>query len=145
MGNIDPVMPASRVEKTGSCLAGTRWKTSRLVNVTKNLWKDDCGLLISFILPSRLLSRPGSHLILSWRRPLSYRNQSIDLLSKLLTWITCSYQIWKVGTNRLLDKSSFFLLLHVTDTCKSKLSWRFSWLFCLKSTRKATYESRWTK
>ena len=46
----------------GSRLPGTRWKTSRLhKNVTTNLWRNDCRLLISFIVLSSLLPHLGSH------------------------------------------------------------------------------------
>ena len=43
-------------------VTGTGWKPYRLhINVTTNLWRNDCSLLISLTVPSRLLSRPGSH------------------------------------------------------------------------------------
>ena len=35
---------------------------------------------------SKLQANLTNHLTLSWRRPLSYRNQSIDLLRKLMDW-----------------------------------------------------------
>ena len=40
-----------------------RWKTSQLhTNVTANLWRNGCSLLLSFVFPSLLLHRRNSHI-----------------------------------------------------------------------------------
>ena len=61
--NMENIIPASfwfRLEQSASRLAWARWKTSRLhINVTTNLWRYHCGLLILLIVPSCLLSRLG--------------------------------------------------------------------------------------
>ena len=49
-------------EQVGFRLVGTGWKTPLLhINVTINLWRNYCSLLISFNFPSHLLSCPGSY------------------------------------------------------------------------------------
>ena len=54
---------------------------------------------------------------------------AVDLICCSIIVFTCSYQIWKVRTNRLSDKSYVFVMLDMTATRK-----RFSWLFYLTST-----------
>ena len=46
----------------------------------KNNYQNLCCLC------SKLKANLTNHFTLSWRRPLSYRNQSIDLLRKLMNW-----------------------------------------------------------
>ena len=78
--NIVPAIPGYRLEQVESRLAGPARKTSWLhINVRTNLCRNDCSCLISSIVPSRLLSHPGSHissplvLILRiWRQMLLY-------------------------------------------------------------------------
>ena len=56
-------MPGSCLDQAGSSLDGTGWKTPQLhINVTANLWRNDCNSLVLSIVPSRLLSRPGFHI-----------------------------------------------------------------------------------
>ena len=58
------------------------------------LWQTPCSILFKNISPPTSLFfffwfTPDDSLTLSWRRPLSYRNQSIDLLGKSMGW--CLY------------------------------------------------------
>ena len=53
---------------------------SDAVHSIRSLYK----LLSSY--QDRHIQNTVKHLTLSWRRPLSYRNQSIDLLSKSMDW-----------------------------------------------------------
>ena len=73
-------MPGSCLDQAGSSLDGTGWKTPQLhINVTANLWRNDCNSMVLSIVPSRLLSRPGFHINsplaipsrLSYKQPLS--------------------------------------------------------------------------
>ena len=58
------VVSRTPLEQAESCLSGKGWKTPQLhTNATTNLWKNYFSLLISFIDPSRLLSRLGTPII----------------------------------------------------------------------------------
>ena len=51
--------------------------------LAKSIWK---FLGLSVILVKSIWYNLNMNLILSWRRSLSYKNQSIDLKSKLMDW-----------------------------------------------------------
>ena len=48
---------------------------------------ETCDIPVSISYFDQILWKRGRYLILSWRRPLSYRNQSIDLLRTSVDWI----------------------------------------------------------
>ena len=52
-----------------------------------------------------------SHLSLSWRRSLSYRNQSIDLLCKSMDWFLYNRDLHHERVKNLQTLNSFVILL----------------------------------
>ena len=77
-----------------------------------------CQWLLKFTTP----------LILSWRRPLSYRNQSIDLRSKWMDWFLYDNSLRQERVNPFYSTDVFLYLLKTSENnffaTPQKVSWR---------------------
>ena len=58
----------------------------------------------------------GSLLTLSWRRPLSHRNQSIDLRSKSMDWLLCDNGLRHERVNNFVNNEMANLVLTYSET-----------------------------
>ena len=85
-----------------------------------------CLIIKEYI--SRLTHTSNKALTLSWRRSLSYRNQAIDLLCKLMEWFLYDKDI----RHEKLIRSSFIIL--TSKVCSYMSLSRISF-FCLFSIR----------
>ena len=77
------------------------------------------------------------NLTLSWRRPLSYRNQSIDLLRKSMDWFLYDNDLRHERVNRFCGWHLLLIITYILDEVKlvklTKQNWRCN--ICLYSFR----------
>ena len=99
-------------------------------------------LTLAFLSSQHDFKSQGKNLTLSWQRPISYRNQSIDLLCKSMDWflydIGLRHERVKYVKNKGRTKEAFpikwkaFLIIYKRLSLKQKKNFFWRWEFDFK-------------